>query len=85
MAAIRRLAGRQRRSVVRDASPRRHAEHKGSFGDVAVVGGAPGMAGAAWLAARAAHAAGAGRVFVDLLGADATPPAFVRSIRFAPS
>ncbi|MEO5844649.1 MAG: NAD(P)H-hydrate dehydratase [Caldimonas sp.] len=46
---------------------RRHASHKGSFGDVAVVGGAPGMAGATWLAARAAHAAGAGRVFVDLL------------------
>jgi hydroxyethylthiazole kinase-like uncharacterized protein yjeF len=46
---------------------RRHEQHKGSFGDVAVVGGAPGMAGAAWLAARAAHAAGAGRVFVDLL------------------
>lgn len=47
---------------------RRHAEHKGSFGDVAIVGGAAGMAGAAWLAARAAHAAGAGRVFVDLVG-----------------
>ena len=53
------------------AAPRRHAQHKGSFGDVAVVGGASGMAGAAWLAARAALAAGAGRVFVDLLGADA--------------
>ena len=51
------------------AAPRRHAAHKGSFGDVAVVGGAPGMAGAAWLAACAAHAAGAGRVFVDLVGA----------------
>jgi len=48
---------------------RPHASHKGSFGDVAVVGGAPGMAGAAWLAARAAHAAGAGRVFVELAGA----------------
>ncbi len=47
---------------------RRHAAHKGSFGDVAVVGGAVGMEGAAWLAARAAHAAGAGRVFVDLVG-----------------
>jgi len=52
---------------------RRHAQHKGSFGDVAVVGGAPGMAGAALLAARAAHAAGAGRVFVELLDDDATP------------
>jgi len=49
---------------------RPHASHKGSFGDVAVVGGAPGMAGAAWLAGRAAHAAGAGRVFVELAGAD---------------
>ena len=47
---------------------RRHAQHKGSFGDVAVVGGAPGMTGAAILAASAAHAAGAGRVFVDLVG-----------------
>ena len=54
-------------------STRRHASHKGSYGDVAVVGGAPGMAGAAWLAARAAHAAGAGRVFVDLVGAGAAP------------
>ena len=48
---------------------RRHAQHKGSFGDVAVVGGAPGMTGAALLAARAAHAAGAGRVFVEMLDA----------------
>ena len=48
---------------------RRHAQHKGSFGDVAVIGGAPGMTGAALLAARAAHAAGAGRVFVQLLQA----------------
>ena len=48
-------------------SARRHAQHKGSFGDVAVVGGAPGMTGAALLAARAAHAAGAGRVFVELV------------------
>ncbi len=50
---------------------RQHAQHKGSFGDVAVVGGAPGMAGAALLAARAAHAAGAGRVFVEMLGGEA--------------
>ena len=46
---------------------RRHAQHKGSFGDVAIVGGGPGMSGAALLAARAAHAAGAGRVFVEML------------------
>jgi len=48
-------------------TPRSHASHKGSFGDVAVVGGAPGMTGAALLAASAALHAGAGRVFVGLL------------------
>jgi len=46
---------------------RQHAAHKGSFGDVAVIGGAPGMVGAAWLAARAALAAGAGRIYCSLL------------------
>ena len=46
---------------------RPHVAHKGSFGDVAVVGGAPGMVGAAWLAARAALAAGAGRIYCSLL------------------
>lgn len=49
---------------VRARTPRRHAQHKGSFGDLLVVAGAPGMAGAALLAARAAHAAGAGRVWI---------------------
>ena len=43
---------------------RAHASHKGSYGDVAVIGGAPGMAGAALLAASAALHAGAGRVYV---------------------
>jgi ADP-dependent NAD(P)H-hydrate dehydratase / NAD(P)H-hydrate epimerase len=51
---------------------RLHASHKGTFGDVAVVGGATGMTGAALLAARAALHAGAGRVFVALLDSDAT-------------
>jgi hydroxyethylthiazole kinase-like uncharacterized protein yjeF len=51
---------------------RAHAQHKGSFGDVAVVGGAAGMAGAAVLAARAASAAGAGRVYVAMLDPKAT-------------
>lgn len=46
---------------------RLHASHKGSYGDVAVVGGAPGMTGAALLAASSALHAGAGRVFVSLL------------------
>ncbi|MDH4052048.1 MAG: NAD(P)H-hydrate epimerase, partial [Rubrivivax sp.] len=44
-----------------------HSAHKGRFGDVLVVAGAPGMAGAARLAARAALAAGAGRVYLCLL------------------
>ena len=48
-------------------SPRLHASHKGSYGDVAVIGGGPGMAGAALLAGRAALHHGAGRVFVGLL------------------
>ena len=46
---------------------RTQATHKGSYGDVAVVGGAEGMVGAAWLAARAALAAGAGRVYCSPL------------------
>ncbi|MFO6420997.1 NAD(P)H-hydrate dehydratase [Hylemonella sp. W303a] len=46
---------------------RKHATHKGSYGDVAVIGGAPGMGGAALLAARAALQSGAGRVYVGLL------------------
>lgn len=49
-------------------SPRPHASHKGTWGDVAVIGGAPGMTGAALLAASAALHAGAGRTFVGLLG-----------------
>jgi hydroxyethylthiazole kinase-like uncharacterized protein yjeF len=58
---------------------RRHAQHKGSFGDVVVVGGAPGMGGAAVLAARAALAAGAGRAYLAPLDealstVDATRP-----------
>jgi hydroxyethylthiazole kinase-like uncharacterized protein yjeF len=57
-------------------APRRHAQHKGSFGDVWVVGGDVSMAGAAWLAGRAALQCGAGRVYLDLLdpSAQATDP-----------
>lgn len=46
---------------------RAHNSHKGSYGDVAVIGGAPGMGGAAILAARAAAKCGAGRVFAAFL------------------
>jgi hydroxyethylthiazole kinase-like uncharacterized protein yjeF len=48
-------------------APRRRNSHKGSFGDVVVLGGARGMAGAAVLAARAALFGGAGRVFAAML------------------
>jgi hydroxyethylthiazole kinase-like uncharacterized protein yjeF len=44
-----------------------HASHKGTRGDVVVIGGALGMTGAALLAASAALHAGAGRVMVSLL------------------
>ncbi len=44
--------------------PRPVAAHKGTYGTLAVVGGALGMAGAAALAARAAFRAGAGKVAV---------------------
>lgn len=59
---------------------RPHASHKGSFGDVLVLGGqgievqGAGMTGAAVLAARAALHAGAGRVFVGLLEGVAASP-----------
>ncbi|MGQ0653475.1 MAG: NAD(P)H-hydrate dehydratase [Betaproteobacteria bacterium] len=41
--------------------------HKGMAGSLAVLGGAPGMVGAALLAGRAALKLGAGRVYVGLL------------------
>lgn len=59
-----------------EALARPHASHKGSFGDVLVIGGqgiavnGAGMTGAAVLAARAALHGGAGRVFVGLLEGD---------------
>lgn len=43
---------------------RPHASHKGSYGDVAIVGGASGMAGAVVLAGLGALHSGAGRVYV---------------------
>ena len=62
------LLGAERVATLR----RQHNAHKGSFGDVAVLGGestsSSHMAGAALLAASAALHAGAGRVFVALLG-----------------
>ncbi|MDZ7920476.1 NAD(P)H-hydrate dehydratase [Rhodoferax sp.] len=55
-------------NVAPQNTPRQHASHKGSFGDVAVVGGAVGMVGAALLAGSAALHGGAGRVYLALLG-----------------
>jgi ADP-dependent NAD(P)H-hydrate dehydratase / NAD(P)H-hydrate epimerase len=46
---------------------RAHYSHKGSHGDVAVIGGAQGTCGALILAARAALYCGAGRVFAAFL------------------
>jgi hydroxyethylthiazole kinase-like uncharacterized protein yjeF len=54
--------------------PRPRNFHKGSAGSVGIIGGAPGMCGAALLAGRAALKLGAGKVFVGLLDHDA--PAF---------
>ena len=51
--------------------PRPRNSHKGQFGTVAVIGGAPGMVGAALLAARAALKLGAGCVHVGLLADNA--------------
>ncbi len=50
-------------------APRRRNTHKGSYGNALIVGGATGMVGAALLAARAALTIGAGRVYVDCIGA----------------
>lgn len=47
--------------------PRPADSHKGDFGSVGILGGAPGMAGAALLAGRAALWLGAGRVYCGLL------------------
>ena len=60
------------RTLSRDTLPARLAaraidSHKGDFGSVGVLGGAPGMAGAILLAARAALYCGAGRVYVGAL------------------
>jgi hydroxyethylthiazole kinase-like uncharacterized protein yjeF len=55
-------------------APRPRNTHKGSFGSLAVIGGAHGMTGAALLAGRAALHLGAGRVFVGLLEPMAVDP-----------
>lgn len=59
--------------------------HKGRYGDVAIIGGAAGMVGAALLCARAALKLGAGRVLVGTLGNGppvdfAQPDVMIRSV-----
>lgn len=54
--------------------PRRRNSHKGTYGSVGILGGAPGMVGAVLLAGRAALLAGAGRVTLGLV--DEQGPAF---------
>lgn len=59
-------------TIRRDTLPahlatRSEDSHKGDFGAVGILGGAPGMAGAVLLAARAALYCGAGRVYVGAL------------------
>jgi len=60
-------------ALVRTLPGRAHVQHKGSFGDVLVLGGAHGMGGAALLAARAALTAGAGRTYLARLDGDLAP------------
>jgi hydroxyethylthiazole kinase-like uncharacterized protein yjeF len=55
-------------SFARQLRVRRHASHKGGFGDVVILGGAVGMTGAPILGARAALHCGAGRVFIGFVG-----------------
>jgi hydroxyethylthiazole kinase-like uncharacterized protein yjeF len=53
--------------VLERALPARRANsHKGSYGSVGIIGGAPGMVGAPILAGRAALKLGAGRVYIGI-------------------
>ena len=57
--------------ILQSALPARRANsHKGDYGSVGILGGAPGMVGAALLAGRAALQLGAGRIYLGLLAAD---------------
>src|SRR5258706_1044424 len=59
--------------ILRTVLPARRVNtHKGDYGSVGIIGGAPGMTGAALLAGRAALQLGAGRVYVGVIG-ESTP------------
>src|SRR3990167_7925797 len=71
-----------RKQVMTGFPKRPRDSHKGMFGTVAVIGGAPGMVGAPLLAARAALKLGAGIVHAGLLadnapGVDLLQPALM--------
>jgi len=57
--------------------PRPANSHKGSFGSLAILGGSPGMVGAALLAGRSALYLGTGRVYLGLLARTAPPVDFL--------
>jgi hydroxyethylthiazole kinase-like uncharacterized protein yjeF len=59
--------------------PRRSANsHKGTFGNLAILGGSTGMIGAALLAGRSALYLGAGRIYLSLLTRVAPPVDFLQ-------
>jgi ADP-dependent NAD(P)H-hydrate dehydratase / NAD(P)H-hydrate epimerase len=58
--------------IRRSLGPRRATSHKGDFGHLLVVGGAPGMGGAVRLAAEAALRVGTGRVSLAVHPSQAT-------------
>ena len=62
----------ERPLVAKLLPPRSLNSHKALFGSVGIIGGAPGMVGAAILAGRAAFKLGAGRVYLGLID-DAAP------------
>ena len=56
-----------RETILANLPPRAQDSHKGDFGSVGILGGAPGMIGAVLLAARAALHLGAGKVYAASL------------------
>jgi hydroxyethylthiazole kinase-like uncharacterized protein yjeF len=65
-------------------SPRSRDSHKGMFGHAVIIGGSPGMVGAALLAGRAALHCGAGRVTLGVLDERVAVDAVQAELMFAP-